>query len=156
MTAQTRFLTFVASILLSSCSGEFLKDDERHLSVGDSVNIVRTFTIDKLQSHIIFQDGIITKQNELKPYRTSCIFEANDLGPTEYQPEEFTVKGIAYHEEMYSDTGAVVRYYIELQLMSAQQHKPRILTCQILGDTMQYHSFALPEIQQAAGSYFSF
>ena len=147
-------LAVTSSLIITSCSDSVLKDDTKYLAAGDSVSIVRSFSIAELQSHAIFQSGAVINKAELQPYLTNCILEVNDLGPTEYKPEQFTVTTINYHEEMYSDTGAVVRYFTEFRLVPAGDGKPALLRCQVLDDTMQYHGFSLPEIRQALGPYF--
>lgn len=149
-------LTMLISTLLASCGSAMLKDDDSHLAINDKVSLVQPLQIAKLDSHVIFQDGVLVKQAELEPYQTSCIYEVNQLGPTDYPPENFIVTRINRHEEMYSDTGAVVRYYTEFHLMPDDGGEPVKLVCQVLDDTMRYHSFSVPEIQQAVGNYFRF
>ena len=142
--------------LLTSCSGSLNKPDEQYLSPGNIIKLERSFTVPALYSHVIFQDGKIINENNLAPYRTSCILDLHDLGPTTYQAEAFTIDKVEYNEEMYSDAGAVVRYFTEFYLTSDTHKKRNILTCQILGDTMQYQSFPLTEIEQATGQYFRY
>lgn len=148
----------LCTCLISACSGELYKDDATHLTAGDDVMLVKTFNVEALYSHVLFQDGYIVKENELKPYQTSCIFDVNDLGPNDYKAEAFTVTTVNYKEEMYSDAGAVVRYFTEFYLESNSntQAKQKILTCQVLDDTMQYRPFSASEIKQATGDYFKF
>lgn len=142
--------------LVTSCSNNPSKYDEQYLSAGDSIKLIRPITVRDLRSHVIFQDGEIINEDDLAPYRTSCIFEAHKLGSKTYQSEILTLNKIDYYEEMYSDGGAVVRYFTEFYLASNDHKDGFILTCQVLDDTMQYHSFPSDEIKQATGNYFNF
>jgi hypothetical protein len=127
-----------------------------YLTTGDEIALTRAFDVAALRSHIILQDGKIIEDGDLSPYRISCIFDVYDLGPATYQPQIFNVTDVTYNEEMYSDLGAVVRYFTEFYLSSNHSQKKKTLTCQVLDDTTQYHPFAISEIKQATGDYFIF
>lgn len=163
----------LVALFNSSCSSELYKDNATHLSAGNKITLTKPFEIKKLFSHVIFQDGEIINETELTPYRVSCIFDAYNLGPKSVQPSQFNITKVTYNDEMYSDSGAVVRYFTEFYLESTKietgqietgqiendkekQSNKNILTCQILDDTLQYHPFSLTEIKQATGLYFDF
>lgn len=143
--------------LITACNNTILTDDASYLTAGKSVKLMKPIEIRPGYSHVLFQDGkIITLETDLNTYRTSCFIDVFDLGPARYEADTFTVDRVTYKEEMYSDTGAVVRYYVEYVLDSEtrQSTKPVVLTCQILDDIAGYNPFPISELRQAVGSYF--
>lgn len=143
----------ICSLILLSCQ---TSPESRHIARGDTVSLDRSITIPELRSHVIFQFAEVIDEIDLKPYETSCIVEHKDLGPMQIQPQQYTVTRVTYNEEMYSDPGAVVRYFNEIYLNSSEQQENLIIICQALGSTMENHSFPVDEIKQATGDYFSF
>jgi len=144
------------SLLLLSCQSYTETAEDRDLSEGDKLSLHRAITFPALQSHIIIQYGKIIARSELYPYETSCIVDNRDLGPKTIQPQSYIIRKVTYNEEMYSDSAAIIRYFIEIYLSASEPQQNLILTCQTLDDTMQHHVFPAAEIKQTTGDYFSF
>ena len=145
-----------AYLSLSACSSNPDHSVALDLSEGSTVILEKPIDIPPLHSHVLFQHGAIIKSGELQPYDISCIMDNRELGPKVIQAASFVVTDIQFYEEMYSDAGAVIRYYTEFYLRSNNQQTEFILTCQTLDDTTQYYSFPTDVISQATGDYFSF
>lgn len=149
-------IALLFSFILLSCQTDPGSAETRNLSSGDNVSLRRTIIFPDLQSHIIIQNGKIIADSDLYAYKTSCLVDNRDLGPKTIQPQSYTVRKVTYNEEMFSDGGAIIRYFIEIYLTANDQQHNLILTCQTLDDTMQYHIFPVTEIEQTTGDYFSF
>lgn len=145
-----------AYLSLSACSSNPDHSIALELSKGSTVILEQPFDIPPLYSHVLFQHGAIIKPGDLQPYDISCIMDNRDLGPKAIQADSFVVTGIKFYEEMYSDSGAVIRYYTEFYLRSNNQQTDFTLTCQTLDDTTQYYAFPANVISQATGDYLSF
>lgn len=145
-----------AYLSLSACSSNPDHSVALELSEGSTIILEKPFDIPPLYSHVLFQHGAIIKPGDLQPYDISCILDNRDLGPKVIQVTRFIVTDIQLYEEMYSDAGAVIRYYTEFYLRSNSQQADFILTCQTLDDTTQYYSFPTNVIRQATGNYLSF
>ena len=141
------------SFLLLSCQ---TATDTRYIARGDEITLNKTISIPPLQSHVIIQFGEIIMDNDLKPYATSCIVDNKDLGPVSFRPQRYKVSRIIYNQEMYSDAGATIRYFTEIILTADEPQQNIKLSCQVLGDTMQYQSFPTDVIQQVTGDFFVF
>ncbi len=150
----------IRQIFLLSCSFLLLScqttPDERHFASGDAVSLNRSLNVPALFSHVILQYGEVIDEVDLYAYDTSCIVDSKNLGPGNIQPQSYEVSKVTYNEEMFSDGGAIIRYFTEIYLDSDEPDKNLILTCQKLDDTMMHHSFPVDEIKQASGRYFSF
>lgn len=147
---------FICSSLVAACSTRPDTEDNIHLASGDTVKLNKAFTIPDLFAHVVFQDGEIIDKRLIQWYQTSCMLDTNSLGPKTIAQNTFQVSQVTYNEDMYSDAGAIIRYYTEFHLDAADPKKNSILTCQVLDDTMQHHDFPLSEIRQATGEYFTF
>jgi len=150
------FHLLICSYLVTSCSTSPDTANEIHLTKGDIVKLVQSFTIPDLYSHVIFQDGEIIKEGSLQWYKTSCIADTKSLGPKTVEQNDFNISKVSYYEEMYSYEGATIRYYTEFHLDAADPNENIILTCQVLDGTMRHHNFPLNEVKQATGQYFTF
>lgn len=156
ITMQKILLLTICTSIAISCSSNPASEKKIHLVKGDTVKLNRSFSVAKLSSHVIFQDGEIIKQRDLQRYETSCIIDTKSLGPETIQPGDFEVKKVTYNDEWYSDAAAELRYYTEFYLNAVKQDKELILTCQTLDDTMRRHTFPADEIKQATGDYLIF
>lgn len=143
----------ICSFLIFSCQTSSEPD---YISRGDVISLNKSLAIPKLRSHITIQYGEIVDEADLNVYEHSCIVENWELGPKTIQPEPYAVSKVTYNEEWYSDGGAIIRYFTEIYLNSDRQQKNLILTCQILGNTMEHHSFTADDIKQVTGDYFTF
>jgi hypothetical protein len=153
-----RLISLLPCVLLLSCqqSPEQNTPESRHFLKGDAFSLNRSITIPHLFSHVIIQYGDVIKLADLYAYETSCIVDQIALGPGLIQPQNYIVEKVTYNEEMYSDAGAVIRYFIEIYLSADDPQKNLVLTCQTLGNTMQHHSFPVSEVKQTTGDYFTF
>ena len=151
-----QIMPLLFSFILLSCQTDSHTPETRDLSSGDGISLHRTITFPELQSHILIQYGGVIAESELNPYITSCIVDNRDLGPKTIQAQNYTVRKVTYNEEMFSDGGAVIRYFIEIYLNANDPQQNLILICQTLDDTMQHHIFPVSEIKQTTGDYFAF
>jgi len=144
----------ICSFLLLSCQ---TSPEPDYISRGDVISLNKSLAIPKLRSHITIQYGEIADEADLNVYEHNSIIENRELGPKTIQPESYTVSKVTYNEEWYSDAGAIIRYFTEIYLNSDNsQQQDLILSCQILGNTMEHHSFTADEIKQVTGGYFNF
>lgn len=141
----------IAALVLAGI-GLTYSDDTPHLEAGDRIELIRALDIPELESHVTIQQGQLIPKRDMRPYQSSCVIETRDLGPFTIEPQVFTIRSVEYLEEMESDTAAVVRYYNEIRLSGTQLDL--LMSCQILDDTMQYHSFSIDEIRRITAGYF--
>lgn len=147
---------FIYCYLAASCSTISDAVDEVYLNKDDTVKLNKPIDVPDLYSHVILQDGEITREGSLQRYKTSCIVDTADLGPKTIQQNVYRVSKVSYFEDWYSSAAAVLRYYTEFHLKASSPEQNIVLTCQVLDGPMQHHGFPLSEIRQATGHYFTF
>lgn len=153
---KTLLPLFIYCFLATSCSSLPDADKQVYLNKGDTVKLNRSFPVPESYAHVNFQNGEIISDGSIQWYETSCVVDTDSLGPKTVPQNDYQVSEVSYDEDWYSNAGAVLRYYTEIHLKAASTEKNIVLTCQVLDDPMQHHSFPLSEIRQATGQYFTF
>jgi len=144
----------IACVLLTSCAA-LHSDDPASLRFNipkDSILALnKSLMIAESDTHASIQYGKLVNDNAINYYEINCRLDFRAFGPREIKPENFTITRVEDGTNWISQP-AILRFYTELHLASANNTDVITMECQTYGNPTDNH-FTVAEMQSALGDF---